>query len=228
MKEYPIIFSSAMIRAILNGSKTQTRRIILPWPDAWIRGSDGTFKVPMKKTNKKPGANRAIWQEDDGTCYETMKCPYGQEGDRLWVRESWAQQLSGKFIYKADYPDGFAADQTATGAWKPSIHMPRSVCRILLQVEEIRAERLMDITEEDAMAEGVQKLFSDQDINFPNYKAELDLKPMPYKNYLWPKFAAFSSCTTAKQSFHTLWRAIHGPDPVYENPWVRAITFKLL
>ena len=124
MKERPIIFSTPMVKAILDGRKTQTRRVIKDQPPLSMRDM---FKP------------------------KNLKCPYGQVGDRLWVRETFKPyNCMGGFAYKAD------GDLSTGFPWKPSIHMPRGASRITLEITESRAERLQDISEEDAKAEGVK------------------------------------------------------------------------
>lgn len=122
MKERPIIFSGEMVRAILAGRKTQTRRVIKPQPVI----QDG---VAFFKTGQR--------------------CPYGQIGDRMWVREAWIRN-SGVPAYRADDPSW----PGETPKWKPSIHMPRWASRITLEIVNVRVERLQDITVGDAWAEG--------------------------------------------------------------------------
>ena len=151
-KERPILFSGEMVRAILAGKKTQTRRIIKHRENRW-----------------------EVDERDDGTlwpywpCYVyaepqpiDMPCPYGEVGDRLWVRESW--NVSGLAFGMKPSATKFASpwafrykatDATWQHGWKPSIHMPRWASRIMLEVTDVRVERLHDISEEDAKAEGV-------------------------------------------------------------------------
>jgi len=148
--ERPILFRGDMVRAILEGRKTQTRRVMKPGPPPCQTESD------------------AVYQHLDGWRYAgcdytgdvVEKCPYGKPGDRLWVRETWAahappgQQgnyLTGQnvtYVYKASHP---LAD---IAAWRPSIFMPRLACRIKLEITGVRVERLDDIIEADALAEG--------------------------------------------------------------------------
>ena len=133
MKERPILFSGPMVRAILAGRKTQTRRIVKPQSavltDQMARG----FGV------RPPAVENAA----------VIPCPYGQVGDRLWVREAWALHPEiGNLLYKAD--DGAPSDTR----WRPSIHLPRKHSRILLEMTSIRVERLQTISWEDALAEG--------------------------------------------------------------------------
>lgn len=133
MRERPILFSGPMVRAILAGRKTQTRRIVKPQSavltDQMARG----FGV------RPPAVENAA----------VIPCPYGQVGDHLWVREAWAlHPETGNLLYKAD--DGAPSDTR----WKPSIHLPRKHSRILLEMTSIRVERLQTISWEDALAEG--------------------------------------------------------------------------
>lgn len=144
-KERPILFKGEMVRAILKGKKTQTRRIMKPQPT----GCPGRY----------PGASqdRRKWFDD-----LLDKCPYGQPGDRLWVRETFGEVLivnsktseqRTEIIYRAENEnyDKFGMN----GGWKPSIFMPRALSRITLEVVRICVERLQDISEQDAIAEGV-------------------------------------------------------------------------
>lgn len=210
MKEIPILFSAPMVRAILEGQKTQTRRIMKPQPDGWIRGSSGTFGVPKKITNKKPTVNGSIWQEEDGTCYDDIFCPYGQPGDLLWVRETWAKQLDGKFIYRSDFEAWEKADYTATGNWKPSIFMPRAASRILLKVQELRVERLQDINEWDAIDEGIEMVDGPDGLRY-------------YANYGDDNV---DTCLPPIESYRTLWEYINGTESWDENPYVWVLKFK--
>ena len=146
MKERPILFSGPMVRAILEGRKTQTRRIVK------VRG--GLEYIGPKGCEHEPDSWGYPHPCDDGylTLADGIKCPYGKPGDRLWVRETWAPAewppTGPPAVYRAD--EGMFASQ-----WKPSIHMPRAVSRITLEVVSVRVERLQDISEEDALAEGI-------------------------------------------------------------------------
>jgi len=132
MSEKPILFNSAMVRAILDGRKTQTRRVIKPQP------------------NNMENKNRRLSVLSD--------CPYGQPGGLLWVRETWQEVLSGPdgesttFIYAEDYT---AKEYEMLKPWNPSIYMPKSACRLWLKITDTRVERVQDLTEGDAKAEGV-------------------------------------------------------------------------
>lgn len=162
VKERGILFSAPMIRAILDGSKTQTRCVIKPQPTAQLYSVNGgpewTYPDPRDSDMPDWGSIRL--------------CPYGAVGDRLWARESWnAVNTRGVFwdqlkpseregqawaavLYKATEEK---EEDRYVGRWCPSIHMPRWASRITLVIESIRAERLQDITEDDAKAEGVKE-----------------------------------------------------------------------
>jgi len=148
MRERPIIFSGPMVRAILDGRKTQTRRAVK---------SSGIWSVEDRDGSRWPGYenNYGEWQ--------WMACPYGQPGDRLWVRECWGlrdtQPKDGPeravIGYRADGET--AAPNGRYQLWRPSIHMPRWASRITLEITGVRVERVQDISEEDARAEGVSE-----------------------------------------------------------------------
>lgn len=154
----PILFSGPMIRAILENRKSQTRRVLKPQPPNDVR--------------------RALNHPDDlpfvaflrnGEDFWRIKCPYGRPGDRLWVRETWCKVDNREFggdiwiDYRAtpwesaEHPAGWnnAPDDSEALKWRPSIHMPRWASRITLEVTDVRVEKLQDISEEDAQAEGV-------------------------------------------------------------------------
>lgn len=146
MQEKPILFSGEMVRAILHGHKTQTRRIIKQ------RQNTHDFIGGIGDDKNDP-YNWGFEHPDVMSCFVTLpeqRCPYGSVGDKLWVREKF-REICGGFIYAADFSD---ADQFK---WKPSIHMPRTACRIVLEIINIRIERLHDISDADALAEGVDR-----------------------------------------------------------------------
>ncbi len=143
MKERPIIFSGPMVRAILEGRKTQTRRVVKPQPvygDVCGLFAAWQFKKTKTESYLYPNALDSI----------LASCPYGQPGDWLWVREAWAAAASG---IKTSSGCLFAADGGVAGKFKPSIHMPRWASRITLEIVSVRVERLQDISEADAKAE---------------------------------------------------------------------------
>ena len=160
--EHPILFSGPMVRAILDGRKTQTRRVVKPRPPR-------DFPIAIYDTN-----GFCCWSEDgteDGGTWPTddpLRCPYGQPGDRLWVRETWAScsDIDGKTeperarhytMYRAD-EKGDPRDPMNYhdfGKWRPSIHMPRWASRITIEIVSVRVERVQEISDEDAIAEGI-------------------------------------------------------------------------
>lgn len=139
MAEHPILFSAPMIRAILDGRKTVTRRI--------VKLDDGGC---IKRRGKR-------WHPDDPNA--VLGCPYGQAGDTLWVRETWAvphrfDGIPPSFIAPTDRAHYGATEDLGGLLKRPSIFMPRWASRITLRIKSVRVERLQDITEDDAMAEG--------------------------------------------------------------------------
>lgn len=166
MTEHPILFSDSMVSAILDGRKTQTRRVMKPQP-LESEYEPGLFFMTERK-------GREIITSSGGLGMFLPYCPYGQPGDRLWVREAWlefgSRPLPGQGMpdnacidYRADYkPENLKAGIDADGdpypapKWRPSIHMPRWASRILLKVTAIRVERLQEISSSDAWAEGTR------------------------------------------------------------------------
>ena len=165
-KERPILFSGEMVRAILEGRKTQTRRVVkLGDPD-------------YSNCRYIPHNSEMVWRFDyslhgGGTSWEDHNCPYGQPGDRLWVREAWAKSVRDPegpswdddadhenfdILYRAT-DEGYewtdAVGDPVSAPWKPSIHMPRWASRLTLEVTGVRVERLQEIKRRDAIAEGV-------------------------------------------------------------------------
>lgn len=132
IKERPILFNAPMVLAIMEGRKTQTRRIIKPQPKGVERFTSGDV------------------DEAWGAGFIDVRCPFGQPGDRLWVRETWARagEVSDVVDYRADNPDPVSA------RWRPSIHMPRWASRITLEITGVHIEQLERISDADALAEG--------------------------------------------------------------------------
>lgn len=160
MRERPILFNGAMVRAILAGQKTQTRRAVKPAPQTIVNG----------KTSPWEGHGAALMTM---LLAQQRGCPFGQPGDRLWVRETW-MDLTGtgiehrdtatgkrmRYAYGAQSPAGSASDEARKDfglKWRPSIHMPRKACRLVLEITAVRVERLHAISDDDCAAEGVQR-----------------------------------------------------------------------
>ena len=201
VKERPILFSAPMVRAILEGRKSVTRRPV-----------------------KGAGLN---WLEDFTPDYvadpANSLCPYGKPGDRLWVRETFID-LRGtgvehrpapdgplqRYAYAADCRPGSHSDEARKDfglKYKPSIHMPRAACRILLEISDVRVERLQDITEEQAKTEGV-RLYTDH--------AEL--------GDWWHVEGIETYSADPRKSFELLWSSVGGDWNA--NPWVWVVEFK--
>lgn len=209
MKERPILFKAEMVRAILSGKKTQTRRALkLPRGCSWYEGLGGEHDGWWEDSAHPEG----WWHVSE------MRCPYGQPGDRLWVRETWfdaESALHSCVLYKAsdDHPSNEVV-------WRSPIHMPRWASRILLEVASVRVERLQDISEVDAIAEGMLSLRNQawDRLHFPEWR------------YLFEEAVAKNKRPplgpSPKQCYEALWNSIHGPDAWDANPWVWVVEFK--
>ena len=232
-KERPILMSGAMVRAVLDGSKTQTRRIVKqldPREGAVTTGGNGQ---PMA----------ACWAYGG----PVIPCPYGVPGEHLWVRATWYRHddrvQSGPYFevdgareilaYRADGERPYEAEQPV---WRPSIHMPRWASRILLEIASVRVERLNDCSEADAKAEGVMQLDAD---NNPRPEARTkdgwQLCPTCAGTGLRTTLGAgggvnfdvdCSDCDTHLKLYRHLWEAINGAGSWAANPWVWVIEFK--
>ena len=208
MPDRPIIFSSAMVRALLDGRKTQTRRVLKPQPHAAV--------ASIELHRSYPG-EFVPWC--GGEAQSSIVVPFAP-GDRLWVREGFSRTDAG-FAYMADHP----GDPRGIG-WRPSIHMPRPASRLTLTVTEVRVERLQAISEEDARAEGVHADtwggVTPMLANPADACAHSAARPV----YWAPGNDADDClCFTARDAFAWLWNHIHGGDAWAANPWVAAISF---
>jgi hypothetical protein len=183
VKERPILFSGPMVRALLDGSKTQTRRIVKPQP----------FREDY------------MAEENVRRHFATLG-PYGQPGDRLWVRESYAD-IGPRLAYRADQDDGAHCKVTK---WTPSIHMFRADSRILLEIVWVRVERLNDCSAADAVAEGIRRVG-------PGFER-------------WHPDPADVDHTGSTQdpvlAYRGLWESINGAGSWAANPWVWVVEFK--
>ncbi len=198
MKEKPILFKGDMVRAILEGRKTETRRIVKPQPE-----SEGirSYGESWKWINGKKWFSGVTLDQMLNTSYGLSRyCPYGQVGDRLWVRETWCDGYPGTkdpILYKASYEGG------ADHKWKPSIHMFRKFSRTDLEITEISVERVQDITDGAVAKEGVD--WSSTQIGNKHGSPAID------------KFALLWNSINEKRGFS--WAS---------NPWVWIIKFRLL
>lgn len=157
MKERPILFSTPMVQALIEGRKTQTRRIIKPQPTF----TDGFWRWPGKRPKAKKATGAVSVTGGENPMQSLLQqidhqCTYGRVGDRLWVKETFQWVDNGDdsgYVYKATDPDW---ETTEEWCWKPSLFMPRAASRILLEITEIKAERLHDITVIDCVQEGMK------------------------------------------------------------------------
>jgi hypothetical protein len=214
VNEKPILCSAPMVRAILEGRETMTRRVVKPQPDMTCESFVAHGNEWLPRVTAEENGELVT----RGDVYGRLSCPYGQPGDKLWVRETWAAvRFSDDDVReshdippaKTDYwttaykADGVYEDNSDDRgfAWRPSIHMPRWASRITLEIVSVRVERLQDITEADAIAEGC----ADSQM--------VDGVPM------W---------NSAVEAYAELWDAINGPGSWAANPWVWVVEFKRL
>lgn len=224
-KERPILFSGPMVQAILAGRKTQTRRVMRMQP-TWD---------PLREVwtyEDRRGVSR--WSGPTGPAACALhhgllpSCPYGQPGDRLWVKETWGLHRYGDFTcwqrdsirgrteddLRCSWEVAYRADaETVYDHWRPSIHMPRWASRILLEVTEVRVQRLTDINEEDARAEGIHRISHGREGDCYHHE-RAEAHP---KNWLY-----------ADDAFRALWDSINAKrGHAWEtNPWVWAVSFR--
>ena len=163
MKERPILFNPEMVRAILEGRKTQTRRVIKPQPECESGyESPHENEIGLYWRKKDPEGFNSEPELND---YLLSQCPHGQPGDRLWVRETWCcdNEAAAQDIISPGIGVFFRAteENPSMFRWKPSIHMPRWASRITLEITNVRVERVQDISEEDAISEGMMGSTSD-------------------------------------------------------------------
>ncbi len=254
MKEIPILFSGPMIQPLLDGAKTQTRRLVTTRhsldhigprgsqddPDAWGYFFDGPAHHGWMVLGR--GHNESC---DNGMV--SIRCPYGEVGDRLWVRETWclASEDSMDGAYHSDGrprgPDSYegggkhfafyratdkdivqsdGSNRPGGSPWRPSLHMPRWASRIMLEVTEVRVQRLQEISEDDARAEGVAPFFE----LFPAFALDQQIIPDELQ---WHH--ARAGDFPYRASFAATWDEINGDRALWlTNPWVWAVTFKRL
>lgn len=205
MKERPILFSGAMVRALLDGSKTQTRRIVKPQPVANHRGKFAFDSFTDDEAIESYWQNYPLWGP--------VRSPFGKAGDRLWVRETWSSDFANNYphervwyaadndrrheIHVSDGVRGIYSPESHEHVpfrWRPSIHMPRWASRITLEVTGVRVERLHDVTDAAALAEGVDRT----NTSIPGY---------------------------ARERFTRLWTSINGNESWRDDPWVWVIEF---
>lgn len=213
IKEIPLLFQTEMVQAILADRKTQTRR---------TKGLD--------EINKKPETYQYKGVFDTGNHIfgrmwkghfvqsEHVKCPYGKPGDLLWVRENFKIIPPNQLHFQAD------PENKAVKGWKPSIHMPKAAARLWLMVEEISVERMQDISEEDAVNEGVEvvKIKGSDGTFYKHYNVTGALKKIADANNADPLTIHPVS------SFQSLWESINGYESWKANPWVWVVKSRIL
>lgn len=225
--ERPILFSTPMVQALIDGRKTQTRCIIKPQPEDGLWDDD---KYPRGVDSSLKGWNGTVAATGES---KQFKCPYGSPGDMLWVREThlwdwedYAERTKKYFIYKASTPDY----QMASGEnWLPSIHMPKDAARIWLRLTDIRVERLQDITEEDAKSEGVHENKCEDIASCPSLLCkEGCIGEGQYYRYSKPMNFDLDPCESAKESFKTLWESINGKESWGQNLFIWVVSFEVI
>ena len=198
-----------MVRALLDGSKTQTRRIFKP--ERMTFDADGRYSTHAMRGGELACTGSGPFIPSNWLHY----CPYGQPGDQLWVREAWAQPTNldpGPTFYRADYPACVPSHfENVPPAeiikWKPSIHMPRWASRITLEITGVRVERLQDISEVDAKAEGCAPAWLDA---YDHTTVHAHAQP------------------TYKRGYARLWGEINGDASWDANPWVWIVEFRVI
>ena len=212
MKEHPLLMKGPLVRATLEGRKTQTRRPIKPQPDDDIVDVEYDAIADLWLGNT---------QADNDLGYTSswaMRCPMGQAGDRLWVRETFqawrkvgheSDEWEPIGVKAASFGDTieYRATSKSTGPWTPSIHMPRWACRLVLPLVSVRVERVQDITEEDAKAEGVEPVLMRGIGSYPEW-----MRPTMRGGH--------------QKAFELLWKQIYGDALWDANPWVWVAEWK--
>jgi hypothetical protein len=186
VKERPILFSSAMVRALLAGTKTQTRRALKVQP----ADTPHAGQASRNRAGTRP-VFYAAWEKRAADGSTICICPYGVPGDRLWVRESFAPLTKG-YAYRADQ----IWNAPPADRWRPSIHMTRAASRITLEITDVRVERLQDISNADAIAEGIAR-------GGPENPDDIE-----------------------RNEYRALWESINGPGSWDANPWVWCLSFR--
>lgn len=230
MKAHPILFNGDMVRALLAGRKTQTRRVLATQPsDRWHFGTAskrGIILGAITSSHPKKGRfgafiRREIWANAGKFEHDVITCPFGKPGDLLWVREAFGYEIRNvggtpheQITFRASNSDA-AHCYDCNGMeqpmkWKPSLHMPRHASRLTLRITDVRVERLQEISEEDAKAEGVS--CGESLGGCANYWHSDHGEKFPM----------------AINAFSDLWQSINGPESWSANPWVWVIEFEVI
>lgn len=237
MKERPILFSAPMVRALLAGTKTQTRRAVsrgnsvLDWDGNSLAkwgGLDLSIATAFSAQTKGAAVGSPAgvvslhalasglpgYRPGEHTSHRIY--PRWRPGDRLWVKETFCPEYfdDSTVGYRADW---IGTDLAKEPKWRPSIFMPRWASRITLEITDVRVQRLRDISEADAIAEGVEATSPPDLLRYRDY--------LPEKEAIRP-WAARRGWTYARNSFLSLWESINGTASLAADPWVWALTFK--
>lgn len=242
MKERPILFSGPMVRAILDGRKVQTRRVVKPQPSADFMPEVGIGNRTMVDGDGEafPGpAEFAAYDEN-----EFYRCPYGQPGDRLWVKETWHTDYPWNGTKPTMVPETAAIHYAATSenftgrVLRPCLFMRRWMSRITLEITAVRVERLQEITKADAEAEGLADSYSigTYQITGDRFTAEVVedfFGGIPKVGEHWQgqniqhvMYRPPVLLNTARDNYRELWGHINGPDSWEANPWVWVVEFR--
>jgi hypothetical protein len=210
MKSRPILFSAPMVRALLAGSKTQTRRVVKPQP---LSGADSVIRPFADQRLHYAADDPHDIEQGRLVLGEVPPCPYGQPGERLWVREAWRSgKLTDQFPprdmipHRVWYEADGAAPEACNGKSRRAFHMPRWACRITLEITDVRVERLKSISREDAAAEGID---TDGEVFEEGGRYE-SAGGIPAE--VW--------------TYARLWESINGAGSWEANPWVWCVSFK--
>lgn len=232
--ELPILFQTDMVIANLEDRKTKTRRTrgldsINVDPDFWSRKGDPKRNLvrlwdSTKEINPNPIEIHFGFKDPLGEV-TYIKSPFGKPGDLLWVKETWSN-LNGDFpqadpyiVFKSDLDH---PNQHGPVTWKASIHMPKKASRIWLMVEDIRVERLQDISEADAIAEGIA-IVKDRNEDRERYANYYYYGQEEYEEWQF-----VHGTDLPKFSFYSLWASINGEESWMSNPWIWVIQFRVL
>jgi hypothetical protein len=222
IKERPILFSAPMVRAIREGRKTVTRRIVKPWQEP-KREDDGTW-FAVAQRDRRYGFG--VSGDDAGECARALAqsgcCPYGSAGERLWVRETHfindyreakvpeAERVGTEIVYRADPLPCWEGEESEI-RWRPSIFMPRWASRILLEITDVRVEQLQDISDSQIKCEGIDlDALTDGEDRYDMCHSGSSAEGRP----------------TLRTAWRDLWQSLNGPGSWDANPWVWVVEFK--
>jgi len=200
----PMLFNTAMVKSIIIGAKTKTRRLV----STDLFGCDIKYNVELADNNSS-----VHFRFNNNSEYSAGFVSRYRIGTIIWIRETWQETYNSKLakwepIYKAD--DKTYIDEDGILKWKPSIHMPRKYARIFLKVANIRVERLRDITDTDSIAEGIETVHN----------------RYCYKNYESKRKSKHDFFLSPINSFGSLWKSVYGNESWDSNAWVWVYDFE--